>query len=182
MAPHRRTALRLGRARRVDPGRVCRPRARPGPGCDAPESRQFDFWVGDWEVFTADGAMAGTNRVEKILGRCVIQENWSGSKGTDGRSFNLYSAADKKWHQTWVDSEGTLLELTGGLVDGRMVLEGDSPSGNGASIRNRITWQKLPDGNVRQHWQLSTSGGEAWTDAFVGIYKPKAKPKPTGKP
>lgn len=154
------------------------PIVKPGP-CDGSEFRQFDFWVGDWDVFTPDGQLAGTNKVERMLGRCVISENWSGSKGTDGKSFNVYSAVDQKWHQTWVDSQGTLLELAGTFADGRMVLEGDSPVANGNPLRNRITWQKLPDGRVRQHWQVSADGGEKWTDAFIGLYTAKTKPAAT---
>jgi len=154
------------------------PIVKLGP-CDGLEFRQFDFWVGDWDVFTPDGQLAGTNRVERILGGCVISESWSGSKGTNGKSFNVYSAADQKWHQTWVDSQGTLLELAGTYEDGRMVLEGDSPAANDNPLRNRITWQKLPDGRVRQHWQVSADGGEKWTDAFIGLYTAKMKPAAT---
>lgn len=154
------------------------PIIKPGT-CDGLEFRQFDFWVGDWDVFTPDGQLAGTNKVERVLDGCVIAENWSGSKGTDGRSFNVYSALDKKWHQTWVDSQGTLLELTGTFQDGRMVLEGESPAANGNALRNRISWQKMPDGRVRQHWQVSGDGGEKWTDAFIGFYTAKPKPEAT---
>ena len=155
------------------------PIVKPGP-CEGPEFRQFDFWIGDWNVFTADGQLAGTSTIQRILGGCVISENWSGSKGTDGRSFNVFSTADHKWHQTWVDSQGTLLELSGTFADGRMVLEGDSPGASENPLRNRITWEKLPDGRVRQHWQVSADRGEKWADAFVGFYTPKTKPA-TGK-
>jgi len=155
-----------------------RPIVKPGP-CDGFEFRQFDFWVGEWDVFTPDGQLAGTNKIERILGGCVIAESWSGSKGTDGRSFNVYSTADKKWHQSWVDSQGTRLELAGTFADGRMTLEGDSPAANGNSLRNRISWQKLPDGRVRQHWEVSVDGGEKWTDAFIGLYTARAKSEAT---
>jgi tetratricopeptide (TPR) repeat protein len=41
-----------------------------------PLNRQFDFWVGEWDVVTAEGANpAGSSRIELILGDCVIQEN-----------------------------------------------------------------------------------------------------------
>ena len=97
-------------------------RAETAP-CAAPQNRQFDFWVGDWEVTQPDGTVAGTNRVEIILGGCVLQENWESANGKSvGHSFNLY-ARDGKWHQTWVDNSGLLLELVGGLEDGRMVNE-----------------------------------------------------------
>jgi tetratricopeptide (TPR) repeat protein len=40
-------------------------------------NRQFDFWIGEWDVVTAEGANpAGTSKIELILGDCVIQENW----------------------------------------------------------------------------------------------------------
>jgi hypothetical protein len=41
------------------------------------------------------------------------------------------------------------------------------PSGD---VQERITWTKLEDGVVKQHWQQSRDGGATWTDAFVGIY------------
>jgi hypothetical protein len=30
----------------------------PPPACSAAEHRQFDFWIGRWEVFTPDGAVS----------------------------------------------------------------------------------------------------------------------------
>jgi hypothetical protein len=143
---------------------------RPGgPPCNDPEHRQFDFWIGEWDVYTADGQLAGTNRVERLLGGCALQEHWKGSRGLAGTSLNAYSPSDQKWHQTWVDGNGMRLDLTGSLVDGRMVLEGDA-AGAGRMMKNRITWEKLEDGRVRQHWQVSADGGIQWTDAFVGFY------------
>ena len=49
--------------------------------CSAPPYRQFDFWIGDWDVFSPDGKLAGHNRVESIEGGCGIQENWTGAGG-----------------------------------------------------------------------------------------------------
>ncbi len=146
------------------------------PPCSAPEHRQFDFWIGDWEVHTPNGALAGTNRIEAILGGCVLQESWSGTRGMRGMSFNLYSAADRRWHQTWVDSNGLLLAMSGGLEDGRMVLAGDTRQPDGRVVRNRITWRALEDGRVRQHWETSADSGRTWQDAFVGLYRRKPQP------
>ena len=93
--------------------------------CSTPEHHQFDFWIGEWNVITEDGRQAGANRIERILDGCVLQENWTGANGMRGQSFNIYSAADGKWHQTWVDTTGLRLELHGGMQDGRMVLSGN---------------------------------------------------------
>lgn len=147
--------------------------------CEGPEYRQFDFWVGDWEVQTPNGGQAGTNRIERILGGCVLQESWVGARGMQGMSFNMYSAVDKRWHQTWVDSNGQRLDLAGGLADGKMVLGGDAPQADGRVVTNRITWQALDDGRVRQHWETSADSGRTWQDAFVGLYR--RKPQPGGR-
>ena len=88
--------------------------------CSAAEAKQFDFWLGDWDVFTPDGKLAGTNRIEKIYG-CVLHESWSNPK-VQGQSFNMYDDDRGEWHQTWVDSTGSLLVIEGALRYGSMVL------------------------------------------------------------
>lgn len=142
------------------------------PPCTSPEQHQFDFWIGDWEVTDASGALAGRNRVESILGGCVVMESWQGASGSVGRSFNMYDVrGDRRWHQTWVDGSGGRLDLVGGLDDeGRMVLSGERPGREGGAVLHRITWTPRPDGTVKQHWQASRDGGETWDDLFVGIY------------
>jgi hypothetical protein len=145
----------------------------PRPDCSAPEHRQFDFWVGDWDVTNPAGKAAGTSHITKILGDCVLHEDWSGAGGGRGQSFNIWSRADGKWHQSWVSDAGVMLLLAGGLQGGSMVLEGDSKGPAGAMVRNRITWS-IVDGNkdrVRQHWMTSPDGGTTWTTAFDGTYR-----------
>ena len=68
--------------------------------CEGPEHRQFDFWVGEWNVKDAsDGSVAGINSVTRILGGCVLLESWRGASGMEGTSFNIYDRADGAWHQ-----------------------------------------------------------------------------------
>ena len=43
-----------------------------------------------------------------------------------GESLNVYDGARKVWHQTWVDTAGTLLLLEGNLRGKSMVLEGQT--------------------------------------------------------
>jgi hypothetical protein len=140
------------------------------PTCDAPEHRQFDFWIGDWEVLDAEGKPQGTNRIESILDGCVLRESWEGAGGSVGHSFNTYDRTSGQWHQTWVDNGGSLLQLDGGLEEGAMVLRGTGVSRDGGDLLHSITWTPLDDGRVKQHWQMSRDGGETWTDAFVGFY------------
>jgi len=143
--------------------------------CDAAEYHQFDFWIGDWTVTTPNGKVAGTNTIDRPLGTCVLQEHWVGAGGTVGSSFNVYDTTRKRWHQTWVDNQGTLLLLDGAFADEKMVMSGASVDAKGAAIMNRITWQREhgdPD-RVRQLWETSADGGKTWQTAFDGLYTRK---------
>lgn len=141
------------------------------PTCVATEHRQFDFWVGDWEVVDTAGTVLGHNRVTREKSGCVIHEHWTGSRGMTGESFNLYDRSTGMWHQTWVSSTGALLLLDGGLVNGDMVLRGETQGPNGTQLQ-RITWRRLDGGNVLQLWETSSDAGATWSEAFRGIYRP----------
>jgi len=138
--------------------------------CSAPEHRQFDFWVGEWEV-TSNGNQAGSNVIEPILGGCVLHESWTGASGNIGESFNTYDRTTGRWHQTWVDNAGSLLQLDGGLMDGAMRLSGSTVGQNGAEVMHRITWTVISENHVRQLWESSTDDGETWSVAFDGAYR-----------
>jgi hypothetical protein len=152
------------------------PPPAPRP-CIAPEYRQFDFWVGHWDVKDAQGTVVGTNRITREYEGCVLQEHWEarGPQKQTGSSFNTWSAAAGKWHQTWVDSTGGFLLVEGGLVDGKMVLAGEMPSRvGGGRVRHRITFSPSPAGTVRQLWESSRDAGTTWTVVFDGLYVRKA--------
>ena len=146
------------------------PAAKPPVACSAPENRQFDFWIGDWEVTTPDGKPAGTNLVTRELGGCVLHEHWKGKGGMSGESFNAYRPATRTWHQTWVDDRGTVLLLDGALEGGAMVLRGAERNVAGKPTLDRITW--TPKGEeVHQVWEQSTDGGGTWSTVFHGVYR-----------
>jgi len=155
------------------PSTASAPGALP-PGCGTPEHRQFDFWVGEWDVFAPDGKRVGGSSIRLILGGCVVLENWKGGGGVEGTSFNIYDRSDRLWHQSWVDGSGSRLELAGGLRDRSMVLSGITAGPAGAKTTERITWTPLGGGKVRQLWEQSKDGGTTWTVAFDGTYVRRA--------
>ncbi len=149
------------------------PLAAPPKPCSTIEYRQFDFWLGEWDVFAPNGKPAGQSRIEQISADCALLENWSSGGGAfTGKSLNIYDSNDKRWHQSWVDSSGSRLELTGGFVDKKMVLEGTALNqpGVGGKTTHRITWTVNADASVRQLWESSTDGGKTWSIAFDGKY------------
>ena len=146
-------------------------------GCDSPESRQFDFWVGKWEVHP--------NGVEKIIAHsliekrytgCAIRENWmplGKEVSGGGGSLSLYDGRLKKWRQTWVDSSGTRVDLDGGYADGIMSITGlwGTVAGPGKDALVRMNYQRQPDGQVRQWAESSTDDGKTWQPAFDFLYR-----------
>ncbi|MFT3807803.1 hypothetical protein [Arenimonas sp.] len=157
------------------------PRPPAPPDCKAPEHRQFDFWIGEWNVPAPDGKPPGHSRIESILDGCVILENWQGGSGYTGKSFNIYNRDTGRWEQFWVDTTGGRLHLIGGIVDGKMVLEGVQAKPNaqtGKTQRERITWTPNADGTVRQHWETSIDDGKTWNTSFDGLYQRVKAPSP----
>jgi hypothetical protein len=143
------------------------------PRCDAPEFRQFDFWIGDWNVSLPNGQLAGTNLVTLEEDGCLIREHWKGSGGSSGQSFNFYDRVRRQWRQVWIDNGGSALDFAGTFRDGRMAYSGTSTDASGRSVQHRLTFFRNDDGSVRQLWESSTDGGGSWTVAFDGLYRRK---------
>jgi hypothetical protein len=139
------------------------------PCSHAPEHRQFDFWIGEWEVVTTEGHNpAGTSSIQLILDRCVLLENWTG--GLTGKSFNHYDTRSKKWIQDWVDSQSKSVHFEGGLENGVMSFYAASFDGNNQPIRRHLQFMKVDDDHVRQWSQQSHDGGKTWTPEYDFTY------------
>lgn len=143
--------------------------AEESGACASPQARQFDFWIGQWEV-TAKDAVAGYSTITSILDGCVLLEEYSAANASySGKSFNYYDEADGKWHQEWVDNGGLRLHLVGGFAGGKMVMSGERVK-DGVKMMDRITWSDNADGTVRQLWDASRDGGKTWNTLFDGLY------------
>lgn len=96
----------------------------PAYGCDSAESKQLDFWVGEWDLGYVEDGKSGKsrNRITKTLDGCAILEEFSGAPGSklDGRSYSTFDRLTRRWKQTWVDNTGSYLDFTGGMRDGQM--------------------------------------------------------------
>jgi len=140
--------------------------------CCTPEHSAFDFWIGDWVVYSK-GKMAGFNKITKIENGCLIRENWKSTESAySGTSYNFYDQVSKLWKQVWVDNQGTSLELSGQYENGVMMLtskERIDPTGK--RIINRISWTNNADKTVRQVWEQSNDGGITFNILFDGLYR-----------
>lgn len=184
------------------------PARRPGPGpaqsappqqstpppkpfdCSGPEYRQFDFWIGEWDVVwnpenrrpgaPPPGAKPARNVITKIQDGCVIAEHWDDQRGGTGQSVNIYDRVSQRWHQTWVSNSGGLNQYWGELKDGRMVYLGEIPLGPAMGFQGRrtirLTLAPMGPDRVRQLSEALNSDG-TWSPNYDLIYtrRPAAK-------
>lgn len=160
--------------------------------CTAPEHRQFDFWVGEWDVVPnpetrpanapppQPGRKPAKNIIEKAHRDCVIVENWDDGQGGTGQSFNVYDRVKTRWQQTWVDSNGGLHEYWGELRDGNMVYIGEVPLPPASRFQGRrtirLTFFPLGPDKVRQFSESLNVDG-TWSVNYDLIYTRRAKSK-----
>jgi hypothetical protein len=148
--------------------------------CSKPEFRQFDFWIGHWEVWGAKGNKAGDSKITLLLDSCVILEEWTSASAQQGlvysgKSFNSYNAASKQWQQTWVDNTGNTTEfLRGEGSEGKIIYYADKVPGPGGNyFLRRLTFTKLSEDKVRQLGERSDDGGVKWTIEYDLEYRKK---------
>jgi hypothetical protein len=140
--------------------------------------RQFDFWLGDWDVTWTDPASGpgrGRNRVEATLDGHVVQENFDGRPSTPlrGMSVSVYSAAHDLWRQTWVDNTGNYWAFSGRWAEGRMTL-GTEVERDGRPVRLRMVWFNLAPDSLDWHWERSVDGGQTWSVLWALHYTRRA--------
>lgn len=147
--------------------------------CDDAQFRQFDFWLGDWDVTPASGGpLQGTSHISKEMGGCVVWENWtSAASGYFGKSYNTYNVNLQRWEQYWVDNSSGVIFFYGNLKDGVMdYWTDDVPQPNGDKLRRHLQFFNLSPDRVRQFSQGSTDGGQTWHVEYDFIYNRHAAP------
>lgn len=131
--------------------------------CRAPETSQFDFWVGEWNL-TYNDTVKATNSIARIMNDCVIYEKFNDpSTNFSGTSWSVYNANLKIWQQTWVDISGGYIVLTGTFSNNRMVLSTiPSPAKDGGMIQNRMIFYNITPGSFDWNWESTQDEGKTW--------------------
>ncbi|HJZ73794.1 MAG TPA: DUF4440 domain-containing protein [Vicinamibacterales bacterium] len=148
-------------------------------GCDRPEFHALDFWIGEWTVVAASGEPVGTNRIEKILNGCAVQENWTEPSGEEGKSLFYYSPSEHRWKQVWITDSATVL---GGMKEKRALpvvgagirFQGELVDRDRV-VLDRTTLTPLGDGRVHQLIETSSDGGTTWKVQFDAMYERKSR-------
>jgi hypothetical protein len=143
-------------------------------GCDTPQSRQFDFWVGRWTVspHAQPGKHVADSLIEKLYGGCAVRENWMPLRaGGEGGSLSSYVPAENAWRQTWVDAGGARVDFKGGWDGHALVLTGLWPQPDHPAQLTRMTYTVEAGGAVRQLGESSDDGGKTWQPSFDFLYR-----------
>lgn len=128
-------------------------------------SKEFDFWLGEWDVFNIQGQKVGTNSVLSIADGCGLLENWTSAARNNGKSINYFDSSTGKWYQSWIGSGGGALRYEGIFRDGAMRFEGVSTTGGKAAM-NRLTFFRIDQNTVRQLAETSSDEGKTWTVSY----------------
>ena len=137
-----------------------------------PSARDFDFWLGTWDVrWGADGER-GRNVVTRTFGGYVVEERFDGRPGVDmtGMSVSVFDEHRGLWRQTWVDDAGTYFALEGGMAGDELHLlcrDHNTPEAQ-AVFRMRF-FDIAPDG-LTWAWERSLDGERTFEERWRLAY------------
>ena len=133
--------------------------------------RQFDFYIGQWEVVRANGRKIGNNVVTIDSKGYLITEKWTGVDGSTGTSINFYDPNEEVWKQTWVNGSGRVVRLNGVFEDGAMLFEGCSTEKDGTEQLVKMKIEPVLAGQVKQTVHKSADKGKTWNKKYEVFYK-----------
>ena len=138
------------------------------------DGTELDFWLGEWAC-TWDGGH-GTNRLSRILGDRVILEEFEAAPDPDGtgalqgRSWSVFDAERRLWRQTWVDDQGSYLDLVGDTADSCFAFVRSAPE-RGPDARQRMVFRDVEADRFRWTWESSPDGGATWVTRWEIAYR-----------
>lgn len=150
--------------------------ASMAPSCatDA-QSRQLDFWLGDWTIGGQGAAATANSHVAAALDQCAVIEQWDGGRGHRGENIFAYSPDDKHWHGMFMDNEGRVHTFQDGTASpSGLTFSGPGVRADGTTVLNRVRIIRVGSNRVDQWWEKSTDNGTTWSTAFHGEYSRKS--------
>jgi len=165
---------------RAAPALVAGVLAAQGPASPElpPESRQFDFWIGEWEVNLRirgedgtwpDASVAATAKIHPVLGGKAVLELWD-SRPIVGFSLRWFDAEAGEW-KLWLNwprenrSSGT--GLAGRFRHGRGEFFARRADEDGGELISRYTFSDITPESLRWGDAYSRDGGETWSHRWI---------------
>ena len=130
------------------------------------DAKQFNFWVGEWDVYNPQGRHDGTSVIQSIANGCGVLENWADNFGGTGKSINFYDPNDGKWYQFWIGANGVPGRWSGVYRDGAIRYETETVDKTGKKTLGRLTFFNIDANTVRQFAESSIDGGKTWSTNY----------------
>lgn len=137
------------------------------------QAREFDFWIGEWDVYvTGTKNLAGHSLIQIASGGCMILENWTSKGPGSGKSMNFVDPFSGKWKQVWVGSSGLNVSefLNGEYKENAMRFEFETKDRQGTPQLVKFHFYNQSPDQVRQLHQTSADGGKTWTTTYDFTY------------
>ncbi len=145
--------------------------ANSGPCATDPQSRQLDFWLGNWTVSGPGGSSTATSKVSLALDQCLLVENWDGGRAHSGENLFAYSPEEKTWYGMFADNMGRVHVFSDGKVaSGIAEFRGTDLGPKGETVLDKVRVIRIDANRVEQTWQKSSDNGATWTMEFRGEY------------
>lgn len=144
--------------------------AADAPPAAAPEKAFFDRLIGSWdvqyEIYAKDGKvrrLPGRVSYAWILDGATLQETWSDVDGQQVKPYATTISYEDGKHGRWTavyiyPQSGMPTIVTGGRVDGSVVLEGRDPSG----ALQRWWLGDLKAQSFTARYEISEDQGKTW--------------------
>ncbi len=154
--------------------------------CNSPEARQFDFWIGSWDInqkiLRQDGSwieLKASTTVSPLLNGCALEEHWTGQvqffwlgmthpEEIKGFSLRYFDTSSGKWNIYWMDTQNPDLgkPFTGNFSEDKGEFYASRETKKGKQI-SRIVFSDIKEYSV--HWDLSISNddGKNWKAIWV---------------
>jgi hypothetical protein len=134
--------------------------------CDGNSHRKFDFWLGEWQGVWVDpraGKQIATNTVTRINAGCGIQESFRqiGETGLIGTSISAFDPRLGKWHQTWTDNQGSVMQFED-EANSTPTFARTFTAKDGRQIMQRMRFIDIARDSFVWLWERSVDKGKSW--------------------
>lgn len=153
------------------------------PACDRPEAREFDFWIGEWDVHNRHRAQGSdttwyetgtaSDRVYAAVGGCAIVEHWYGKLSFDeivGFSMRTFDPATEQWTLIllWPGRNRPVFgTLEGGFRHHRGEFFTQAADAEGQPVLSRFTFSDIQRDALRWDAAVSHDSGLTWRDTWI---------------
>ena len=154
----------------------------------APEARQFDFLVGQWELDVRPKGPGGL--AERIHGAPRLKGSWKAWRAFDGfgiedelriidesanprsltHTLRVYDPAAKRWSQTGLDVYRTrFASATAEWQGGEMRITSRGTDAAGKTVLSRSRFYEITPTGFRFQQDRSEDDGKTWTENLIRI-------------